>query len=302
MAQITLNSIGDAVLVVDPQSKVIYLNKVAETLTGWSNEEALGHDVENVFHLVDGTSREKAISPSKRAMYGGQSVGLELGSVLIRKDGTDLSIEDSAAPVRNREKKIVGAVIVFHDARDSRTMTEKMSHQAHHDDLTGLPNRLLLMEHLKQAIGMASRHHKQIALLFLDLDHFKDINDAFGHSVGDHLLQDIAADIVSCIRATDTVSRMGGDEFVILLTQIEAIGDAAQVAEKLLAKIPLPRVIDGCEVKITLSIGIGVYPEDGLDAQALMQAADSAMYVAKSKGRDNFQFCDGRPEVEQAPS
>lgn len=297
MAQITLNSIGDAVLVVNPQGEVIYLNTVAEKLTGWSSKAALGHPVEDVFRIVDGTTRERAVSPSRRAISEGRIVELELGSVLIRKDGTDLAIEDSAAPILNRSGAIVGAVIVFHDARESRTVTARMSHQAHHDSLTGLPNRLLLMERLNQAIGMAGRHHKQIALLFLDLDHFKEINDAYGHAVGDHLLRDIAGDIVSCVRGTDTVSRLGGDEFVILLTQVEAMRDAAQVAEKLLAKFARPRVIDGHSLKVTLSIGISSYPENGLDAGALMQNADSAMYVTKSQGRNNFQFCPLRNDA-----
>lgn len=296
MAQITLNAIGDAVLVVDPAGKVIYLNKVAETLTGWTSATALGRSVEDVFYIVDGTTRDRAISPSQRAIEEGQIVELELGSVLIRKDGTDLEIEDSAAPILNRLGRIVGAVIVFHDARESRSVKDRMSHLAQHDCLTGLPNRMLLTERLTQAIGMASRRHKQVALLFLDLDNFKEINDAFGHAVGDHFLREAAADIVSCVRATDTVSRLGGDEFVILLTEIEARQDAAHVAEKLLEKFAAPRIIDGQEMRVTLSIGISCYPDNGLDAGELMQNADSAMYITKNRGRNSFQFCHGQDE------
>lgn len=289
MAQITLNAIGDGVLVADPDGNVIYMNRVAERLTGWPSAEALGKSVEDIFFIVDGATRERMVSPSRRAMNQDRIVELELGSILIRQDGTDLAIEDSAAPILNRLGRIVGAVIVFHDARESRTITEKMSHHAQHDILTDLPNRLLLMERLTQAIGMASRNHKQIALLFLDLDHFKEINDSFGHAVGDHLLRDVAADILSCVRATDTVSRLGGDEFVILLTQIEAMHDAAQVAGKLLEKVARPRVIDGHSLRVTLSIGISSYPENGLDAEALMNTADAAMYCSKAEGRNNFQ-------------
>tara|TARA_R110002049_G_scaffold71546_2_gene184205 strand:+ start:2178 stop:3359 length:1182 start_codon:yes stop_codon:yes gene_type:complete len=289
MAQITLNAIGDAVLVSDPGGKVIYLNKVAEKLTGWPSAEALGRPVEEVFSIVDGTTRALRISPSKRAISEGQIVELELGSVLIRHNGTDLEIEDSAAPILTRHGKVAGAVIVFHDARQSQSVTEKMSHQAHHDSLTGLPNRLLLMERLTQAIGMAKRQQKQIAVLFLDLDYFKQINDSYGHAVGDDLLQEVAAEILSCVRATDTVSRIGGDEFVILLTQVEAMQDAAHIAEKLLAKFALPRFIDGRELQIGLSIGISSYPENGQDAETLMHNADTAMYTTKSNGRNNYQ-------------
>ncbi|WP_162883956.1 diguanylate cyclase domain-containing protein [Chromatocurvus halotolerans] len=293
MAQITLNAIGDAVLVADPGGKVIYMNRVAETLTGWKSAEALGKCVEDVFYIVDGNTRERMISPSKRAMHQDRIVELELGSILIRHDGTDLAIEDSAAPILNRLGQIVGAVIVFHDARESRTVTEMMSHHAQHDILTDLPNRLLLMERLTQAIGMASRSHKPIALLFLDLDHFKDINDTFGHAIGDHLLRDVAADIVSCVRATDTVSRLGGDEFVILLTQIEESRDADHVAKKLLERVARSRVVDGHRLRVTLSIGISHYPENGLDAGALMENADAAMYCSKSEGRNKFQVSPG---------
>ncbi|MCS3902657.1 diguanylate cyclase (GGDEF)-like protein/PAS domain S-box-containing protein [Methylohalomonas lacus] len=290
MAQITLDAIGDAVLVVDPKGKVVYLNKVAETMTGWSSEAAIGRPVEEVFFIIDGTSRKRAASPSQRAINEGGIVELALGSILIRRDGTGIAIEDSAAPIPNRLGKVTGAVIVFHDARQSRTEMQKMHHLAQHDFLTGLPNRVLLMDRLAQAIGMAKRHHKQIALLFLDLDNFKQINDSFGHAAGDHLLQEVAADIVACVRMTDTVSRHGGDEFVIILTEIGEIQDSVQVAEKLLARFAQPRVIDGHELQITLSIGISLYPENGLDADTLIRNADTAMYATKESSPNSYQF------------
>jgi diguanylate cyclase (GGDEF)-like protein/PAS domain S-box-containing protein len=297
MAQITLDAIGDAVLVVDPKGKVIYLNKVAEKLTGWSYEKAIGQLVDSVFIILDGESQEQMISPSQQAINEERTVALALGSVLIRRDGTGIEIEDSAAPIYNSIGEVAGAVIVFHDARQSESEVEKMSHLAQHDSLTGLPNRVLLMERLTQAIGMASRHSKQLALLFLDLDHFKSVNDTFGHAIGDQLLQDVAADIVACVRATDTVCRQGGDEFIILLTQIEEIHDSAQVAEKLLARFAQPRIIDGHEIHVSLSIGISVYPENGLDAETLMQNADTAMYLAKENGRNTYQFSYTEPPV-----
>lgn len=292
MAQITLDAIGDGVLVVNPKGEVIYLNKVAETLTGWTREDALGHPVEQVFFIFNGATRERVPSPALRAINENRIVELALGSVLIRRDGSDMMIEDSAAPIHNHLGKLAGAVVIFHDARQSGAMMQKMSHHAQHDFLTGLPNRMLLMERLTQAIGMASRHCKQIALLFVDLDHFKPVNDSLGHAVGDHLLQEVATEIASCLRTTDTVSRHGGDEFVILLTEIEKKQDAAQVAEKLLARFAAPRMIDGHELKITLSIGIAVYPENGVDANALLRNADTAMYATKENGRNSYQFCD----------
>lgn len=291
MALTTLDAIGDAVLVVDPDGKVIYLNKVAETLTGWPEAEALGRSVDQVFHIVDGVSRQQATSPAHRAISAGQTVGLALGSVLIRRDGSDIAIEDSAAPIRDGAGGLTGAVIVFHDARQSGHVTQKMSHLAQHDCLTGLPNRMLLMDRLTNAIGMAKRHGKKMALVFLDLDGFKQINDSFGHAVGDHLLRDVAADIESCVRDTDTVSRHGGDEFVVLLTEIERRRDATHIAEKLLDKFAQPHMVEGQELDVTVSIGISVYPEDGIDADTLMRRADNAMYCAKNAGRNTYRFC-----------
>lgn len=153
------------------------------------------------------------------------------------------------------------------------------------------------MERLDQAIGMANRHRKKVALLYLDLDNFKHINDSFGHAVGDHLLQDVAAEVVSCVRDTDTVSRQGGDEFVVLLNEIEERQNAIQVAEKIRATFTAPRVIESQEIQVTLSIGISVFPVDGTGADVLIRHADSAMYGAKLLGRNNYQFF--RPGFER---
>lgn len=292
MAQITLDAIGDAVLVVNPQGQVIYLNKVAETMTGWSREEALGRPVEEVFVIIDGTTGQRGTGPSQRAIDEGQIVELALGSVLVRRDGTRIPIEDSAAPISGRLGKVAGAVIVFHDAQQSQFEIRKMSHLAQHDVLTGLPNRVLLTEQLTQALGLAERHHQQVALLFLDLDNFKQVNDSLGHAVGDQLLQDVAENIVACVRATDTVSRHGGDEFVILLPQIEDIEDPTRVAEKLVARFSQPLTIAGHELQVTLSIGISVYPDNGTDASTLMRKADAAMYVSKKSDRSTYQTAD----------
>lgn len=290
MAQITLDAIGDGVLVVDPVGRLIYLNKVAETMTGWSREEAFGRPVEQVFFIFDGKTRERALNPAQRAINEGRIVELALGSVLIRRDGADIAIEDSAAPIYNRHGELAGAVIVFHDASQSGSEMERMSHHAQHDFLTGLPNRMLLKERLIQAIGMAGRHNKNLALLFVDLDHFKQINDALGHTTGDHLLREIAAEIESCVRVTDTVSRHGGDEFVILLPEIEARRAAVHIAKKLLTRFAVPRIVDGHELQVSLSIGIAVYPDNGLDALTLMHNADTAMYTTKKKGGNSYKM------------
>ncbi|MBI3524343.1 MAG: EAL domain-containing protein [Betaproteobacteria bacterium] len=289
-AQVTLNSIGDAVLVTDLQGNVTYLNLVAEAMTGWSREEAFGRPLPEVFRIIQGTTRQTDANPSRRAIEENRTVGLAADCVLIRRDGFESAIEDSAAPIHDREGRVAGAVIVFHDVSKSRDMALKMSHLAQHDFLTDLPNRVLLKERLSQSIGLADRHRKQVALLFLDLDHFKNINDSLGHAIGDQLLQSVAERLAACVRATDTVCRQGGDEFVILLAEIDQPQDAAQVAEKLRAAIDVPQQIGGHELHVTLSIGISVYPNDGGDADAVMQNADTAMYHAKASGRNNYQF------------
>jgi len=290
-AQVTLNSIGDAVLTTDLLGKVTYLNVVAEKMTGWPRQDAIGRPLMEVFCIIDGTTREAAANPAQRAIAEDKTVGLAtVDCVLAHRSGREFAIEDSSAPIHNRDGRVVGAVIVFRDVSEARTMALKMAHLAQHDFLTGLPNRVLLEERLYQAIGLARRHHKQVALLFLDLDHFKHINDSLGHAIGDQLLQSAADLLLTCVRTTDTVCRQGGDEFVILLTEIERPQDAAHVAEKMLAAFAVPQLVGGHELHVTLSIGISVYPDDGINADSAMQNADTAMYHAKSSGCNNYQF------------
>jgi diguanylate cyclase (GGDEF)-like protein/PAS domain S-box-containing protein len=289
-AQVTLNSIGDAVVSTDPLGNVSYLNVAAETMTGWSREDALGRPLAEVFRIIDGTTRQPAQNPAQRAIDEDQTVGLAADCVLVRRDGFESTIEDSAAPIHSRDGRVSGAVIVFHDVSQSRAMMLKMTHLAHHDFLTGLPNRALLTKRLSQAIGLAHRHRKRAALLFLDLDGFKHINDLLGHRIGDQLLQSVAACLVGCVRATDTVFRQGGDEFVILLAEIDKPQDAVHVMEKVRVALAVPHVIDGQELHVTSSIGVSLYPDDGCDVTNVMQNADTAMYHAKAKGRDNYQF------------
>ena len=280
-AQVTFNSIGDAVLVTDVAGTVTYLNLEAENLTGWSREHAIGEPLERVFQIVDGESRDTAPSPAQRAIAEDRTVGLAIGCVLLRCDGTEVGIENSAAPIHDRDGAVTGAVIVFHDVARSLLISEQMAHLAQHDHLTGLANTALLAERLGQVIPLAHRHGKPAALLFVDLDRFKECNDTYGHDFGDQVLRAVARRLESCVRESDTVCRRGGDEFVILLTEVEGRRDAAQVAEKLLAAIAARQVIDGHVLRLSASIGISLYPNDGYEARTLMRNADVAMYQAK---------------------
>lgn len=289
-AQVTLESIGDAVMSTDVGGHVTYLNVVAESLTGWSREEAAGHPLEEVFRIIDGTTRETIQNPMALAIRENKTVGLTPNCLLIRRDGVEAAIEDSAAPIHDRRGQVTGAVMVFHDVSTARALSLRMSYLAQHDNLTDLPNRILLNDRLTQAMALAHRHGRKLAVLFLDGDRFKHINDSLGHAIGDRLLQSVARRLLACVRSSDTVSRQGGDEFVILLSEVTHAQDAAVSADKILLALSTPHRIDQHDVHLTASIGIVTYPDDGTDAETLVKNADFAMYHAKNNGRNNYQF------------
>ena len=296
-AQVTLNSIGDAVISTDVAGNVTYLNQVAEAMTGWTSAEALGRSFGEVFRIIDSTNPEHTVNPMAIAMRQNKTVGLSGSCVLIRRDGIESAIEDSAAPIHDRRGQVTGAVMVFHDVTHAREMSERMSYLAHHDYLTGLPNRLLLDDRLAQAMAAARRQRQQMAVLFVDVDRFKHINDSLGHAIGDQLLLSVAGRLVASVRASDTVSRQGGDEFVVLLSSIAHAEDAALSAYKILAALGMPHHVEEHDLQITVSMGIGIYPEDGTDAETLVKNADIAMLNAKNNGRNNYQFF--RPDMNE---
>jgi diguanylate cyclase (GGDEF)-like protein/PAS domain S-box-containing protein len=289
-AQVTLNAIGDAVLSTDTAGNVTYLNAVAEGMTGWSGRQAIGRPLADVFRILDSSTREPAADPMARAIREDRTVGLTPDCILVRRDGFECAIEDSAAPIHDRGGQVTGAVIVFRDVGAARSMAQKMAHLAQHDFLTELPNRILLADRVENAITLARRNGERRAVLFLDLDGFKSINDTLGHAIGDRLLQSVAQRLVACVREADTVSRQGGDEFVVLLSETGQTEDAALTAEKMLGALAAPHHIAGKQLHVTASIGISIFPENGRDAQTLLQRADTAMYHAKKAGRNRYRF------------
>ena len=299
-AQVTLNSIGDAVISTDVAGNVTYLNAVAESMTGWSRQEASGRPLQQVLRIIDGDTREPALNPLSIAVLHNKTVGLSANCVLIRRDGYELAIEDTAAPIHDRRGQVTGAVIVFHDVGVARAMSLRMSYLAQHDFLTELPNRMLLNDRLTQAIASARRYGKSLAVLFVDVDHFKQVNDSLGHAIGDQLLKSIANRLVACVRRSDTVSRQGGDEFLILLSQVAHAEDAAFTADKILAEVSKPHRIDRQDLHVTVSVGVGVYPADGADAETLVKKADLALLHAKAHGRSNRQFFEPDMSVHAA--
>jgi diguanylate cyclase (GGDEF)-like protein/PAS domain S-box-containing protein len=290
-AEITLNSISDAVICTDMFGNVDYLNVAAESMTGWLRDEARGIPISKVMKIINCETREIERNPIDLVLRKDMPMKLASGTILIRRDGHEAAIEDSAAPIHDWDNKMVGAVIVFHDITASQTIALKMSYLAQHDFLTNLPNRVLLNDRISQAIAFAKRCGTSLAMLFMDLDNFKHINDSLGHETGDKLLKSVAERLCGCVRKSDTVSRQGGDEFLILVTENRhAEDDAALTANKIIAALVLPHFINANELYVTASIGISVYPTDAMDAETLIKHADTAMYCAKESGRNNYQF------------
>jgi diguanylate cyclase (GGDEF)-like protein/PAS domain S-box-containing protein len=263
---------------------------LAERMTGWSCAEAAGRPLAEVFNIIDGETREAAQNPVELAVQQGKTVPLPSNCILIRRDGFESPIADSAAPIHDRGGQITGAVIVFRDVSVERAMSLQLSHMAQYDVLTDLPNRTLLNDRLTQAIASARRHDTGLAVLFVDLDRFKQINDSFGHAMGDALLQSVAHRLLACVRTSDTVSRLGGDEFVILLSELDHVEDAVIAANKVLSALAAPHRVAQHDLDVTVSIGVSTFPFDGQDAETLIKNADTAMYHAKENGRNNYQF------------
>jgi diguanylate cyclase (GGDEF)-like protein/PAS domain S-box-containing protein len=293
-AQETLECIGDAVICTDCSGNITFLNPVAERMTGWLLKDAAGRPMSETFRIVDATTRESVVDPMAKATSQDRAGRLPSNCVLIRRDGYEVFIEDSVAPIHNREGQVAGAVIVFHDVTAARLLEEKLAHTAEHDFLTGLPNRMLLNDRVNQAITLARRNMCGVAVLFLDLDGFKHINDSLGHPIGDKLLQSVATRLLDCVRGPDTVCRLGGDEFVVLLQELQHPEDAATTARRVSKAVADVHLIEKHEIHITTSIGVSVYPRDAKDAETLIRDADTAMYQAK-KGRQTFEFF--KPEM-----
>jgi diguanylate cyclase (GGDEF)-like protein/PAS domain S-box-containing protein len=289
-AQITLNSIGDPVICADMAGNVTFLNVIAEKMTGWSRLEAAGRPIIEVLRIVDATSRKTIEIPMERSVQQNQTTYLQSNAILIRRDGIEIPIEDSVAPIHNREGKITGVVIVCRDVSAARAMAVQVAHAAEHDFLTGLPNRMVFNDRLSQAIVSARRHRKHVAVLYLDLDGFKHINDSLGHPIGDKLLQSISKRLIGCVRESDTVSRQGGDEFVVLLSEVQHAEDASIIAKKILQEVAEAHLIDQRDLHITASIGVSVFPGDGQNAENLVKNADIAMYQAKENGPQSYRF------------
>ncbi len=286
MLSITLESIGDAVITTNARGLITWLNPVAERLTGWLSAEATGRPLAQVFHIVDEQTREPAPDPVAACLERGRIVGLAAQTLLLSRNGEAYGIEDSASPIRTEDGEVLGVILVFHDVSEQRRLSGEMSWRATHDALTGLVNRSEFETRLTRLLEQSRVDDGRHALLYIDLDQFKLVNDACGHAVGDQLLQQVARLLNDTVRTRDTIARLGGDEFAIMM---EHCGpeQAMRVAQKICDRMDDFRFIHE-ERRFRIGTSIGLVPVDKRwnNASAIQQAADTACYAAKEAGRN----------------
>lgn len=281
-------SLSEVIYRADPQTLfVTYVNSVIETLFGYTAQDWLGEPIlwERTIHPEDRQRVIEAIMEAQRTTTNGQ-----VEYRILRKDQTQRWVLNRYSWEKNSQGAVVSFNGVVHDITESKQAEAHINYLATHDVLTGLPNRLLLLDRISQALAFDRRSRTPAAVLFIDLDHFKVINDSLGHDIGDLLLKEVATRLQSCMREEDTVARQGGDEFIVLLPRIAHARDAGIIAEKILNVLALPYQINGKELHIGASIGIASFPDDGQDMATLLRNCDIAMYHAKGTGRNNYQF------------
>lgn len=290
LAQVTLQSINDAVITTDTEGRVNYLNPVAESLTGWSEAEARGLPLLEVFRIFNEITGEPAENPVARVLAYGHTVGLANHTVLVHRDGSEFAVEDSAAPIRERGGRLIGVVMVFHDVTHARKLAAKVSYQASHDWLTGLLNRQAFEQRLRTLLEAPGGVDGCHSLMFLDLDQFKVINDTCGHLAGDALLRTLGPVLQKHLRHSDLLARLGGDEFGVLLQ------DCHESVAKRIARALREEVEDlnftwkGKPFRVGLSIGQVNFCDAGWSLTDLLSAADNACYLAKENGRNRIHL------------
>ncbi len=289
--QSILEAAGEGIFELNTDGHISFMNPAAAQLLGYSTEELQGHHISKVIINSDETSTPPAWEDTE--LYQTCSTGNVLrhdDALFLKADHEQLPIEYSATPLLEDNNGYRGIVIVFTDITLRKTVEEQLTHLALYDHLTQLPNRHMFEKTINQSIARAKRHNRSMALMFLDLDHFKNINDTLGHDIGDLLLQGVADRLKTCIRASDTVARLGGDEFAVILDEVEHAEDASVVAEKILEVLAPPFNLNNHEVFASTSIGIATYPSCGDSAITLTKNADISMYEAKQQGRNNYRF------------
>lgn len=282
-SDVLLGCISEAVMITDRDDRIVWANSQFTRLTGYALQEVLGKRPRFIRSSQNSAERLEQITKCL------EDAGAWRGEIWNRrKDGGVYAEWLTVSALRDANGRTDGYLSIFTDITDRKIREEHLEHQALHDPLTGLPNRLLLQDRFQLAVSLSERKGKLGALLFVDLDGFKEANDRYGHAAGDQVLIQLAARVLTTLRSADTVSRIGGDEFVCLLNELESAAEAEDVASKILEAATLPFLIEGHSVALSCSIGISVFPADGADFELLMQRADAAMYQAKGAGKNRF--------------
>jgi len=290
LAELTLNSIGDAIITTDINGRIVMMNPNAEILTGWPAITAINKHINSVFHIVDEDTKHRFIDPIADVLTSGETIHSTSTEILIDQHGKQYGIEHSVAPIKDRDNKILGLIIVFRDVTETRALTSQLNHEATHDNLTGLVNRREFEIRLDHAFLNVRADNVEYALCFMDLDQFKLINDTCGHSAGDELLRQIATILKQQIRKSDTLARLGGDEFGVLLEAC-SLTKAEQIAYILLRSINDFRFTwQGQSFDIGVSIGVAPITALTANISELLSAADTACFLAKDKGRNRIHI------------
>ncbi len=289
LAEKVFDTVDAAVLVTDKDARIIKVNAAFTAITGYSPEEAIG---KNPHMLSSGAHPREFYKEMWATLKGTDSWQGEIFN--RRKNGEFYTEWISINQVHDNEGNLIHYVALFSDISERKAAEQQMQNLAHYDPLTGLPNRTLLTDRLQQAIAAAKREQERMALMFIDLDKFKPVNDTHGHQIGDLLLKEVAKRLLECLRKSDSAARIGGDEFVVLLPIIEAASDAVAVAEIIRHALNQPFMIAGHQLNISSSIGVAVYPEHGVTERSLLKNADTAMYSAKAAGRNNVMLYEPR--------
>ncbi|HEY0142702.1 MAG TPA: EAL domain-containing protein [Thermoanaerobaculia bacterium] len=286
LASEIIENAGEGIVVYDRELRYVLWNRFMEEMTGMRAVEVLGQRAPEVFPHI----REQNVDDMIVRAMGGETVSSPDIHYYVPRTGRQGWISSVYRPHHSADGNIAGVIGLIRDVTERKAAEQQIEYQAYHDALTGLANRRLFQEHLSLALALAQRRQRLVAVLFLDLDHFKLINDSLGHSVGDAMLRQVAQRLKQAVREGDTVARVGGDEFTIVLQELEHRSDAAVLAEKVLGAIAAPIDVNGHRLYMTTSIGITVFPDDGDDAETLLKNADAAMYRAKDEGRNTYQM------------
>jgi diguanylate cyclase (GGDEF)-like protein/PAS domain S-box-containing protein len=294
-----LNSISEGVAACDIDGLIKFMNPVAEVLTGWSQDEAIGRSPAEIFRFMDEVSRQLLNDPLLGSLQDNAPFPPTENVVLLTEDDTGIPVIRSVAPIYNEQGSPEGAVMVVRDNTDQRRLEAQLAHNALHDSLTQLPNRTLFLDRLQQAMDRSRRSPDfGFVVMLLDLDRFKSINDTFGHLWGDQLLLQVAPRLQAPLRAIDTIARFGGDEFAILIEDTNNVSMACRIAERILAELKLPFVIENQALAVTASIGIVMSSIPYEQAVDLLRNADIAMYRVKARGRGDYELFDEAMQIQ----